>query len=144
MLDGSQAESSMSEDIRSHIVAEAGEDISLQNIIDEQIRVIDDSIMDSVAERTDKIINYSGALNTSEDLIQGNNNIQAVFDSMLTTGGDANTGQLINPYSIVVPVGGSHKAVRKAPLVSEEHSVNSSSGGTDYATMLNPSSQIIS
>ena len=69
--------------------------------------MIYDSLSDSVAERTDKIINYSGALNTSEDLIQGNNIIHAALDSMLNTGDNANLGSLINPYLIGMPVGGS-------------------------------------
>ena len=119
----------LSEDeIRSHIIAEAGEDgedatnmMSLQHIMLEeqglllhhphhhshhhnhnhhnhnqlQLRggipaaIDDSSMMGSVAERTDNIINYSGALNTSEEFIENGVNVSG------TLGGP------INPYSIV-------------------------------------------
>ena len=95
----SEAAVDISDEIRSHIVAEAGEDanISLQHILLEEqgkdrghIAAIDDSsMMDSVAERTDNIINYSGALNTSEEFIENGVNVSG------TLGGP------INPYSIV-------------------------------------------
>ena len=69
-------------------MADAGEDISLQNILEEQRRAVDDSIMGSVAERTDNIINYSGALNTSEEFIENTVNASGTLGP-------------INPYSIV-------------------------------------------
>ena len=115
------------DEIRSHIIAEAGEDgedatnmMSLQHIMLEeqglllhhpnhhshhqnhnhnhnqlQLRggipaaIDDSSMMGSVAERTDNIINYSGALNTSEEFIENGVNVSG------TLGGP------INPYSIV-------------------------------------------
>ena len=49
----------------------------------------DDSMMGSVAERTDNIINYSGALNTSEEFIENTVNVSGTLDGPS------------NPYSIV-------------------------------------------
>lgn len=71
------------------MIVEAGEDISLQNIIEEQPRkAVDESMMGSVALRTDNIINDSGVLNTSEELI----------DHMVNVSGTLGP---TNPYSIV-------------------------------------------
>ena len=58
--------------MRSHIIGEAGEDFSLLQIAGLQ-RHADDSITDTLAEKTDKIINqlgYSGVLNSSEEMIE--------------------------------------------------------------------------
>ena len=82
--------SNCSDEIRSHIVAEAGEDFSLQGILEENNkRTGDDSLMGSVAERTDNIINDSGgALNTSDELIENTVNVSGTLGPM-------------NAYSIV-------------------------------------------
>ena len=87
-------------------MAEAGEDISLQHILDEQRRSVDESMMGSVAERTDNIINYSGALNTSEEFIENTVNVSGTLGPIISTNN--------NPYSIVSsaskPVGGKLKS----------------------------------
>ena len=72
--------------MRSHLVAEAGEDISLQNILDDPRKAVEESMMGSVALRTDNIINDSGALNTSEE-----------FNDVNASG----TLGPVNPYSIL-------------------------------------------
>ena len=52
---------------QSRLVADAGEDISLQNILGQRP---DEDESGIGSERTDLIINDSGAMNTSEDFIE--------------------------------------------------------------------------
>ena len=68
------------------------------NIIDHN----DSSILGSVAERTDNIINYSGALNTSEEFIENVVNVSGTLGAPPSSNQN-NMGNLmvVNPYSIV-------------------------------------------
>lgn len=101
-------------------MAEAGEDISLQHILDEQKRSVDESMMGSVAERTDNIINYSGALNTSEEFIENTVNVSGTLGPINNTNSNNN-----NPYSIVSsaskPAGSKLKSSSSSQSQQQQH-----------------------